>query len=70
MLRCSGELEFVLVGTLRIKYGTSNCVGPPENVVSMEECSILDRPRSPGAMVLQPASKKDQNFEDPMEVSK
>ncbi|KAL4311561.1 hypothetical protein GQ457_01G024020 [Hibiscus cannabinus] len=46
------------------------CSRPPKNVVSMEECSILDRPRSPVAMELQPASKKGRNFEDPMEVSK
>ncbi|KAK9008461.1 hypothetical protein V6N11_075353 [Hibiscus sabdariffa] len=41
---------------------------PPDNVVSMEECSVRERPVSSDAVDLQPASKKGRNFEDPKEV--
>ncbi|KAK8598849.1 hypothetical protein V6N13_076795 [Hibiscus sabdariffa] len=46
----------------------NKCGKPSESIISMEDCSILERPGSPVAVELQPASKKGRTFEDSMEV--
>ncbi|KAK9028278.1 hypothetical protein V6N11_068085 [Hibiscus sabdariffa] len=46
----------------------NKCGRQPENVISLEDCSILERPGSPVVAELQPASTKGRNFEEQMEV--
>ncbi|KAK8656054.1 hypothetical protein V6N13_108613 [Hibiscus sabdariffa] len=45
----------------------NKCGRQPENVISLEDCSILERPGSPVVAELQPASTKGRNFEEQME---
>ncbi|KAK8675332.1 hypothetical protein V6N13_033401 [Hibiscus sabdariffa] len=46
----------------------NKCGRPSENVMLMEDCSMLERPGSPVDVDLQPTSKKGRNFEESSEV--
>ncbi|KAK8646300.1 hypothetical protein V6N13_120092 [Hibiscus sabdariffa] len=46
----------------------NKCGRPPENVIHMEDDSVLERHGSPVDVDIQPACKKGRNFEDSSEV--
>ncbi|KAK8713666.1 hypothetical protein V6N13_148877 [Hibiscus sabdariffa] len=46
----------------------NKCGRPSENLVLMEDCSVLERPGSPIDADLQPTSNKYRNFEEQLEA--
>ncbi|KAK9025336.1 hypothetical protein V6N11_038205 [Hibiscus sabdariffa] len=68
-LRWATTLLSCAIWAMMVAFSTGNkCGRPSENVILMEDDSVLERPGSPVDVDLQPACKKGHNFEESSKV--